>query len=36
MQALERTRMQHEQQLHPMRDSVEQSRLKEQEARIVF
>ncbi len=36
MQALERTRMQHEQQLHPMRDSVEQSRLKEQEARLYF
>ncbi|HSI24142.1 MAG TPA: chromosome segregation protein SMC, partial [Methylotenera sp.] len=36
MQALERTRMQHEQQLHPMRDSVEQSRLKEQESRLYF
>ncbi len=36
MQAQERTRMQHEQQLHPMRDSVEQSRLKEQEARLYF
>ena len=36
MQALERTRMQHEQQLHPMRDNVEQSRLKEQELRLYF
>ena len=36
MQALERTRMQYEQQLHPMRDSVEQSRLKEQESRLYF
>jgi chromosome segregation protein len=36
MQALERTRMQHEQQLHPMRDSVVQSRLKEQESRLYF
>ncbi len=36
MQALERTRMQHEQQLHPMRDNVEQSRLKEQESRLYF
>jgi chromosome segregation protein len=36
MQVLERTRMQHEQQLHPMRDNVEQSRLKEQESRLYF
>jgi chromosome segregation protein len=36
MQALERTRMQNEQQLHPMRDNVEQSRLNEQEARLHF
>ena len=36
LQALERTRMQHEQQLHPMRDNVEQSRLNEQEARLHF
>ena len=36
MQAFERARLQHEQQLHPMRDSVEQSRLKEQEARLYF
>jgi chromosome segregation protein len=36
MQALERTRMQHEQQLHPMRDNVEESRLKEQESRLYF
>ena len=36
MQALERVRMENEQQLHPMRDSVEQSRLKEQEARLYF
>lgn len=36
MQALERARMQNEQQLHPMRDNVEQSRLNEQEARINF
>jgi chromosome segregation protein len=36
MQALERVRMQHEQQLHPMRDQVEQSRLNEQEARLHF
>ena len=36
MQALERTRMQNEQQLHPMRDSVEQSRLTEQGARLHF
>ena len=36
MQTLERTRMQHELQLHPMRDNVEQSRLKEQESRLYF
>lgn len=36
LQALERVRLQHEQQLHPMRDSVEQSRLKEQESRLYF
>ncbi len=36
LQALEQVRMQHEQQLHPMRDNVEQSRLKEQEARLYF
>ncbi len=36
MQALERERMTHEQQLHPLRDNVEQSRLKEQESRLYF
>jgi chromosome segregation protein len=36
LQALECTRMQNEQQLHPMRDNVEQSRLNEQEARLHF
>ena len=36
LQALERARMQNEQQLHPIRDSVEQSRLNEQQARIHF
>ncbi len=36
LQALERTRMQNEQQLYPMRDAVEQSRLNEQEARLNF
>ncbi len=36
LQALERVRMQNEQQLHPMRDNVEQSRLNEQEARLHF
>ena len=36
LQVLERTRMQNEQQLHPMRDAVEQSRLNEQEARLHF
>ena len=36
LQALERARMQNEQQLHPMRDNLEQSRLNEQEARLHF
>ncbi len=36
MQALERARLTHEQQLHPMRDSLEQSRLNDQEARLYF
>lgn len=36
LQALERVRMQNEQQLHPMRDGLEQSRLNEQEARLHF
>ena len=36
LQALARVRMQNEQQLHPMRDNVEQSRLNEQEARLHF
>lgn len=36
LQALERQRMQNEQQLHPMRDGLEQSRLNEQEARLYF
>jgi chromosome segregation protein len=36
LQELERTRMQNEQQLHPIRDSLEQSRLNEQEARLHF
>ena len=36
LQALERVRLANEQQLHPMRDSVEQSRLKEQESRLYF
>ncbi len=36
MQALERVRLTNEQQLHPMRDQVEQSRLNEQEARLHF
>ena len=36
LQDLERMRMQNEQQLHPMRDSLEQSRLNEQEARLHF
>jgi chromosome segregation protein len=36
LQELERVRMHNEQQLHPMRDSVEQSRLNEQESRLHF
>ncbi len=36
LQAQERLRLQNEQQLHPMRDALEQSRLKEQEARLYF
>ena len=36
LQAQERLRLQHEQQLHPMRDALEQSRLSEQEARLFF
>ncbi len=36
LQELERVRMQNEQQLHPIRDSLEQSRLNEQEARLHF
>ncbi len=36
LQELERVRLQNEQQLHPIRDSLEQSRLKEQEARLYF
>ncbi|QVL45606.1 MAG: chromosome segregation protein SMC [Methylophilaceae bacterium] len=32
----ERVRMQHEQQLNPMRDTLEQGRLREQEARLYF
>ncbi len=36
LQELERIRMQNEQQLHPMRDNLEQSRLGEQEARLYF
>ncbi len=36
LQALERIRMQNEQQLHPMRDGLEQSRLNEQETRLYF
>jgi chromosome segregation protein len=36
LQELERVRMQNEQQLHPMRDSLEQSRLNEQESRLNF
>ena len=36
LQDLERVRMQNEQQLHPMRDNLEQSRLNEQEARLHF
>ncbi|MGV3582904.1 MAG: chromosome segregation protein SMC [Methylophilus sp.] len=36
LQAQERVRLQNEQQLHPLRDALEQSRLKEQEARLHF
>jgi chromosome segregation protein len=36
LQAQERLRLQCEQQLHPLRDMLEQSRLKEQEARLHF
>ncbi|OYY48464.1 MAG: chromosome segregation protein SMC [Methylophilales bacterium 28-44-11] len=36
LQAQERLRLQYEQQLHPLRDMLEQSRLKEQEARLHF
>ncbi|MDP3608061.1 MAG: chromosome segregation protein SMC [Methylophilus sp.] len=36
LQTQERLRLQHEQQLHPLRDALEQSRLKEQEARLHF
>ena len=36
LQALERVRMQNEQQLHPLRDHLEQNRLNEQEARLYF
>ncbi len=36
LQALELARMQNEQQLHPMRDNLEQSRLNEQETRMYF
>lgn len=36
LQQQERERLQHEQQLHPMRDALEQSRLREQEARLHF
>ena len=36
LQDQERVRLQKEQQLHPMRDGVEQSRLNEQEARLHF
>ena len=36
LQALEQTRLQNEQQLHPLRDTLEQSRLGEQEARLYF
>jgi chromosome segregation protein len=36
LQTQERERMQNEQQLHPLRDALEQSRLKEQEARLHF
>nr|WP_294840355.1 chromosome segregation protein SMC [uncultured Methylotenera sp.] len=36
LQQQERERLQHEQQLHPLRDKLEASRLREQEARIYF
>lgn len=36
LQDMERSRLQSEQQLHPMRDKLEQSRLQEQQARIYF
>ena len=36
LQSQERNRMQNEQVLHPLRDKVEQSRLQEQQARLVF
>src|SRR3546814_7971889 len=36
LQALERARMQTEQQLHPLRDKLEESRLQDQEARLYF
>jgi len=36
LQNLERVRMQNEQQLHPLRDNLEQSRLNEQQARLSF
>jgi chromosome segregation protein len=36
LQTQERVRLQNEQQLHPLRDALEQSRLKEQEARLHF
>lgn len=36
LQDFERARMQNEQQLHPLRDSLEQSRLSEQQARLSF
>ena len=36
LQTLERTRMQNEQQLHPLRDRLEQARLQEQQARLYF
>jgi chromosome segregation protein len=36
LQEMERSRLQTEQQLHPMRDKLEQSRLQEQQARLHF
>jgi chromosome segregation protein len=36
LQAQERARMQNEQQLHPQRDKLEQARLQEQQARLLF